>query len=385
MSSAGRATAQVLLASVRGAGWRRPSPELHAVLAGQPDLSDLCDAAVFHGVAGYVRHALLAAGLPEAAQLVEPGYRGAVAGHLRGLATVERIAAALDPAGVPWLVVKGPVVAALTHERQDLRGYGDVDVLVPPRYFADALEALEAAGGQTRVRGWGHHLEQRAGEVPLVFDDGAVVDLHWDLSNTAELRGEFAVDTAALFERARPISVGSREVRTLDPVDGLLHLALHTCTSGGNRLVWLKDIEGWLISQTPDPDEVLRRAQRWRVALPAAVVLSKVASVLGSDVDPALIRRLAPQGGWRVVTRTVWRVAPPAAALPGPSLDRLVMRSVRSDQRTSARALAGKVRRILTPSPPGTEGHARPSDPVDERHRGPYLAAVASGALSGAA
>ncbi|MBW3577372.1 MAG: nucleotidyltransferase family protein [Actinobacteria bacterium] len=380
MSAARRATARVLLASVRGDGWRRPPPALNADLGAGHDLSDLCGAAVFHGVAGYVHHALWAAGGPEIARLVEPAYHGVVAGHLRGLATLQRVAAVLEPAGIPWLVVKGPVLVATAHARDDLRGYGDLDVLVPPYAFPDALVALEAAGGQAHVHSWGFHHRQAAGEVPVTLPDGATVDLHWDLCNTPELRRAFPIDTRSLFERAATVAVGGRDVRTLDPVDGLLHLALHTCTSGGNRLVWLKDVEGWLASWDPEDAEIVRRAHRWRVSLPVAVVLTKVGAVLEADVDPGLIRRLAPQVGWRAVTRSVWRVSPPAAARPGPSLDRLVMRSVRADQRASAAVLAHKARRLLTPSAGRTGG--RRTHPADGHQRGAYLAAVVSGAFT---
>ena len=68
---------------------------------------------------------------------------------VRTVADVER---ALGDAGVPTLVFKGPVLASLLYREGGLRSYGDVDILVPRRRFADAVLTLEAAGFGTRSR-----------------------------------------------------------------------------------------------------------------------------------------------------------------------------------------------------------------------------------------
>lgn len=379
MTSGSRAVAKVLLASVRGEGWRDPPAALGTELTTGVNPSELSAAAGFHGVAGYVHHALAAAGAPDAARLVAPAYRGALRAHLQGLAMLERVAAVLDPAGIPWLVVKGPVLAAVAHAREDLRGYSDLDVLVPPSAFPDALPALERLGGEARVRSWAFHHRHGAGEVPIVFEDGTVVDLHWHLCNTPELRRTFLIDTGSLFARARTIPIGATDVRTLDPVDGLLHLGLHTCTSGANRLIWLKDIEGWLAQQAPDTDGIVQRAHRWRVALPLAVMLAKVNHVLGTKIDPDLIHRLAPQPGWRTLFRWLWSMVPPAAARQGPSLDRLVMRSVRTDLPDTAATFGRKVGRGIAGRLSRTT--EQPLTATDREDRRSYLSAVASGGV----
>ena len=50
----------------------------------------------------------------------------------------------METAGVPFLVVKGPVLAALVYERPRVRFYRDLDLIVPRRSFVAALHSLES-------------------------------------------------------------------------------------------------------------------------------------------------------------------------------------------------------------------------------------------------
>ena len=59
---------------------------------------------------------------------------------------LDRFGAALEPYEIPWMVIKGLAFALSVYPDPALRGFGDIDILVPPAYFGDALAVLRDAG-----------------------------------------------------------------------------------------------------------------------------------------------------------------------------------------------------------------------------------------------
>ncbi|MDP8927922.1 MAG: nucleotidyltransferase family protein, partial [Actinomycetota bacterium] len=133
-----RALGRVLIATLGASGWDRW--ELDALLR-RPAGVALVEAADRHGVVGYLREAARGAPNvhPQVAAALDSFYEQAVRTHLRALADLALIGPVLDARGVPWAVVKGPVLAETVYSRFDLRAYRDLDVLVAPAAFPDAL------------------------------------------------------------------------------------------------------------------------------------------------------------------------------------------------------------------------------------------------------
>jgi hypothetical protein len=352
-----RPVGNLLLACVRGEAWRRGSPDqqraadIARALATPAVLEDLAASAHFHGVAGYAHRVLSrardATGL-ESLDELEALRAGGLHTHLRALSDLPLVGDALGGAGVPWLVVKGPVLAEL-HGAPDLRAYSDLDLVVPGEALGEALGALEAAGARVVAANWWHRLDVLAGEVPMVLPSGSAVDLHWHLLNERALRRTFRLVMPALLGRARTVDVHGAAVRTLDDVDTLLHLALHTAMSGANRLVWLKDVERILLARSPDSSEVVARAHEARLGLVVATILDRVGTTLGTQVPPGLRAGVGASPAWRVLAAVARRLPPPERARPGGSVDRLVSRATRRDLRTSAGELGRRAaHRVLS-------------------------------------
>ncbi|MDJ0523366.1 MAG: nucleotidyltransferase family protein [Planctomycetota bacterium] len=150
--------------------------------------------------------------------------------HATGLVYVETLRtllAALAEAGVRALAFKGPVLAQLAYGAPTARGYGDLDLLVPPAHRFRAAAVLEAAGyrpaqlvaprGASRAR---HHTA-----VAFEAEDRVDVDLHWAFSTPLV---PFDLTRAGLWKRTREITVGGVWCRTLSSADTLLH----TCFRG---------------------------------------------------------------------------------------------------------------------------------------------------------
>lgn len=256
----------------------------------------LLRAARRHRVTGCVRVTLrhLSSELPaEVVDELEAEGRSDLAEHMRALGAVHLLSNALDPVVDRWAVVKGPVLASHVYDRPDLRTYQDVDVLVAPGDLGAAISALERAGCRLMDRNWTLLSRELLGEVHLMTPSGVVVDLHWSLLNRDHLRRTFSAPTAPLLERGVVVSLGGTPVRTLDPLDTLVHLTLHAAMSGGDRLLWLKDVEqAW---RHVEPGLVPGRAEEWRARLPVAVMLARTSRVLGLDVTDLRSAGLLPR------------------------------------------------------------------------------------------
>src|SRR5581483_5667521 len=100
-------------------------------------------------VAGLVHNALAAAGIKE-----PPAFAEALAERTRRIAkrdlvlTAEavRLQRAMEQAGVPGLILKGPALAQLAYGSATIKQTRDIDLLVPPECVDSALQILAAEG-----------------------------------------------------------------------------------------------------------------------------------------------------------------------------------------------------------------------------------------------
>jgi hypothetical protein len=243
---------------------------------------------------------------------------------------------------------------------------------------------LERAGHTILDRNWRAIRSEMNGQVHARLAAGVTVDLHWNLVNHANLRQAFPIDTAPLFERSREVMVGDTPVRTLSSADTLVHLALHTCLSGGDRLIWLKDVEQVLLHDQPAWPEVIERARAWNAGVVLATVLDLTRSTLGAEI-PEDVRRALASSWWRELVRVTDRVAPVETATGGASAAQVLRRSIRGSERGTMVHAARHVYRWTRGAAalfPATAGNAA-DDPAsvlyaagDAGDRDAYLRAV---------
>jgi len=332
-------------------------PGLDAVVDGVP-LEPLVELASMHGVtnAAYLSLRSCPEAEPTAVETLRRRYQKGVARSLRASAELRALVETLADASVPWLVVKGPVVAEDLYGRRDLRSWGDIDLLTAPGDFERLVEALGDHGARLLDADWrticSEHRSQLHFELPL----GGVADVHWHLLNRRFVRASFPMATDELMARAVWTSVGGVPVRTLDREDTLLHLSLHGAMSGGNRLRWLKDVER-AVAGGPAWDTVVDRAMSWRACRPVGLMLHRARQVLGADVPAAVGRELLPRSLRGVDDHFLRRWWPLEGVPRGHRhVTTLVPRSLRDDVRGSAiaasrRAVEGAVRRPGAGSP----------------------------------
>jgi hypothetical protein len=268
-----------------------------------PSLSDVIDrgetealvaAARRHRVLAQVTASLRAVpGAPEA--LLAELSRSEVARTVHQLKILDDLrlfAEAMAELGVPWLVFKGPVIAHTLYERPELRSFQDVDVLLPRRGFASTLERLESRGCEVLDRNWRLIERERRGQLHLRLWTGSVADVHWHLLNRRSVRTAFPISMPEVFARRRPGEVEGLAVETLDPVDTLVHLALHAALGGADRLLWLSDVTRAIEATAPAWPDVVGRARAWRAGPSVAFVLRRARAVLGAAVPDDVLREL---------------------------------------------------------------------------------------------
>ena len=247
--------------------------------------------------------------------LVGVGLRDSVEESLRSVADVDRMAVLLQVRqmdelacaliDVPWLSIKGPLLAIQTTSDFAARGFGDIDVLVSLDDVADVHGRLVDAGwwpyGNFPRPGpswaWRHLLRSYC-ELPL-YGARSTVDLHWALAPT---RGRLPTFAEA-WARREEIPLSGRRWVTLNRGDALRHACVHAATDSWRWLRSLVDIyrlasqeETWsLLEHDLGPPELTTlRVVRDRIGLPAAVPERVLAAV-----DDVPRRRLAV-AGWGV-------------------------------------------------------------------------------------
>ncbi|NAZ86826.1 nucleotidyltransferase family protein [Kineococcus indalonis] len=253
------------------------------------------------------------------------------------------VAQALD--GLPWAVLKGPAAAATLHGGAP-REFHDLDVLVAPAAFGEALRALEARGARAMDPDWAGIRAAGAGEIAVDLPRGTFLDLHWHLVNRPGRRSRFRLDVPELLSRARPAQLLGTTAPVLDPVDQLHHLALHACLSGAWRLLWLYDLRlGAAATGADGWAALVERCGRAGTGLAVAMALGRARDVLGADVPAPALRALAGRSPWTALGAAATALRPPHALTEARRNGALVYASTAGGTAASARELLGALHR----------------------------------------
>jgi len=218
-----------------------------------------------------------------------------VARSLRLEEQLEEIIQAFREKGIRTLVMRGPALARSIYPEPALRQGSDLDLLVLPEHLIRAREILEELGYTCLGRRFEtardfYHAEnfQRRGR----RRDSIPVDLHWiHWKLHPFLESSRSVGVEDLLGRAVAVKYGrsaTQELETLDPVDSLLHAALHLALlhSRDMRLIWIYDIA--LLARglrAPEDWEILQeRSVAWRARLSVERCLAIAAAWTGLRV-----------------------------------------------------------------------------------------------------
>jgi hypothetical protein len=171
----------------------------------------------------------------ETAALLRDALQETAVYNARLLAELARCVSTLQAAGIPSVALKGVVLLARHYPRPSMRHTVDLDVLVGPARFRDAVACLRAAGysddpyhattlvgdGRTIAAAWpeNHHTCP-----PLKGPSGATLDLHHEVPATFyAASGGFT----GLLARSKPVSVQGVTIQMCGAADLAMHLCEH--------------------------------------------------------------------------------------------------------------------------------------------------------------
>jgi len=188
-----------------------------------------------------------------------------------------RLLAHLSDHGIDALPFKGPTLAALAYENENLRTFTDLDVLIRKEDVERTVAALAEAGFEEKnpippnydtvwdtYAPWHHPHGNANGYVRDEDTPGALhVDVHWGLASRYFL---FPMEPDALWERCTSIPLDNgATVPTFSPEDTLLFQCMHAAKDAYYRLSHVCDIAELLRSHPNlDGAGVLRRARTLR-------------------------------------------------------------------------------------------------------------------------
>lgn len=264
--------------------------------------------ALFHGIAGCLAGRPTAHWPPRAAEPIRRAATAQAMWEVRHRLLLSRALEALEAAGVRCLLLKGTALAYDLYESPSARSRGDSDLLVAPADLDRARAALAACG-------FAHFLDDPAAMEAVRLQecwrqrsaDGLVhdIDLHWQAVNAVVLADVMPFDR--LWERARPLPRLSPRARGLPHDLALLLACVHRMQHvlnpyfvdgaahyGGNRLIWLRDID--LLARALDPGGwAAFEAATIEGGLSAVALdgLRAAAGRLGTPLPPGATARLA--------------------------------------------------------------------------------------------
>jgi hypothetical protein len=197
---------------------------------------------------------------------------------------------ALERAGIPSLVFKGPTLTPLHGAGR--RDYCDVDLLVRPKDLVESRRVLLTQGYQ-QLTGPPEHLLSRflpyGSELVLGQRGRTPIDLHWRLGDPGF---PFALPDDRLWGHARSVPLGSGQVQTLGLEELILYLCFHGTKHLWGRLLWLADVACLLAAHEFDWDRVASLAKHTGTRRMLALGLALARDLLAVEL-PAPAESLA--------------------------------------------------------------------------------------------
>ena len=268
-----------------------------------------------HRVTAFVRRALVREDLPIPAPAAH-ALRRAVATYqaLAMLLDAElaRTTSALATAGIPVIVLKGPVLARSIYPDAALRPYGDIDLTVQEGDDTAAAATLRSLGYQEipcgheearRARAWDISQGAAFHRMFIAETGGVQIDLHVDPLQL----GLKPLCEAERWRRALPLPWLPNAL-TLCAEDQVVHLTVHAHKHGFNRLIWLKDLDLLLRSHGDRLDWHLIRSVARKEGVQASVwySLHLARMIVNAPVPSLVLRELRPAPLVRWLYGAVW-------------------------------------------------------------------------------
>lgn len=232
-----------------------------------------------HGLVG------LAVGTPMETDELRAGWLRYVARQRVMEHHLARLLTALDRAGVPATVVKGPQLGHLVYSDPTERTYTDIDLVIRRGDLDRTLALLAADPACAGIPPKRPRADKR--EVVFVDESGFrfAVDLHWDLFSYHQLRGVASEAMDWAWERSERHQTPLGPMWILPPEIVLSFLCTHAVMDHRFRLVLFRDLAEW-VRRDVDWDRMVEVTERFGLA--SVVYLAfHLAATMGFECFPS--------------------------------------------------------------------------------------------------
>lgn len=226
-------------------------------------------------------------------------YRTNAIRNLRLYDELGQILKLLQEAGIPVLVLKGAWLAETVYPQPALRFMFDIDLMVSRGDLARTIEKLSEQGYDSYIRSTLEECFEGSHHWPRLFREGCIagIEVHWNLTEPGEA---WNIDSAPLWERAKPATLAETTVLSLCPEDAVLHLCLHLTHAHlfEKGISPLCDIDRTVrhFENTLDWNALEGRACTWGWERGVHLALYMASVLLKTPVPPQVIQRLEPAG-----------------------------------------------------------------------------------------
>jgi hypothetical protein len=143
--------------------------------------------------------------------------------------------------GIPYLAIKGPVLAVQAYGDLSLRSFCDLDVLIHPADFPRVYALLVRSGftphfplDPARQKWWARFDK----EFPFQFH-GETVEIHWQVADRGML---YPLSNHLFWTDPQPVDLLDRPVLTLSPENAIFYACLHGTIHEWSQLKWVADL-----------------------------------------------------------------------------------------------------------------------------------------------
>lgn len=258
----------LLLWGVRTALQSPPAEPLQSLLQKQPDWNGVVEMAKAHRVTPLLYRSLSAAGPDLAPPAILERLRihtlRVAAQNLHRLRELLGLLSLFQAHGLTAAPFKGPMIAATVYGNMALREFRDLDLLVPQHEVWKARDLLLGQG----YRPWLPPMNPGQETVFLQYEHaytmihearGIVIDLHWAITRRYMA---LPLNSANLWPRLQPKTLGNREVLSFAPEELLLILCVHGAKHLWAGLAWICDVAA-LLARCPNLawEQLIRQAE----------------------------------------------------------------------------------------------------------------------------
>lgn len=199
---------------------------------------------------------------------------------------------------IPFLVVKGPVLAHTVYPSVSLRTFSDLDLVVRECDWVPMHQWMIANGFHSK-----ENLSQpppKFAPLTVVYEmqywhstTQLLVEVHYDDLLNAGLASR---DVAGFWQRAIPVEIEGIPIKTLSLEDQLIHLSAHAHYHGYTRMNWFSDL-AFIIrdhAASLNWDQLLRAVRKEEAQVPVYFTFCYLQRLLGVGVPPEILAALKP-------------------------------------------------------------------------------------------